>query len=136
MFDLTGGIATIVSKVIDKFPDPKQKAEAQLALVKLQQEGRLDEMKTQMSAIIAEATSSDKWTSRARPSFMYVMYAMLLYAIPFSWLYAFNPDVADRMVTGFKLCLSAIPEPLYALFGVGFLGYVGGRSYEKGKGVE
>lgn len=35
-----------------------------------------------MKAIIAEAQSRDPWTSRARPSFMYVMYVLILFSIP------------------------------------------------------
>jgi hypothetical protein len=31
-----------------------------------------------MAAVLAEAESPDPWTSRARPSFLYVMYVLLL----------------------------------------------------------
>ena len=36
----------------------------------------------QMQAIVAEAQSADPRTSRARPSFLYVMYALLIWSIP------------------------------------------------------
>ena len=73
------GIFGIGGKLIDKlFPDPEQRAKAQLELMKMQQAGELDEVKVQLSAIIAEAQSSDPWTSRARPSFLYVVYILLL----------------------------------------------------------
>ena len=66
------GIFGIGGKLIDKlFPDPEQRAKAQLELMKMQQAGELDDVKVQLSAIIAEAQSSDPWTSRARPSFLY-----------------------------------------------------------------
>ena len=88
-----------------------------------------------MKAIYAEASSADPWTSRARPSFMYVIYILILSAIPFSVLFAFAPGVAGQVVLGFKAWLTAIPDSLLTLFGVGYVGYVGSRSYEKAKGV-
>lgn len=68
---ITTGILEIGGKLIDKIlPNPEAKAAAQLELLKLQQSGELKEMEVSMSAILAEANSHDKWTSRARPSFM------------------------------------------------------------------
>ena len=76
-------IFDIGSKIIDRvLPDPAQKAQAQLELLKLQQAGDLDTLKIEMSAILAEAQSQDKWTSRARPSFLYCVYILLLFSIP------------------------------------------------------
>jgi len=93
----------IGSKLIDKlFPDPAEKAKAQLELLKMQQQGDLDEIKTQLSAIIAEAQSSDPWTSRARPSFLYVVYILLLWSIPMGVLAIFNPGAAATFTVGFK----------------------------------
>ena len=64
------GIIGIGGKLIDKmFPDPEQKAKAQLELVQMQQAGELEELKTELSAIISESQSADPWTSRARPCF-------------------------------------------------------------------
>lgn len=124
------------SKLIDKLiPDPEAKAKAQLELLKMQQDGRLDEMKTQMSAILAEAQSADPWTSRARPSFLYVVYILLLWSIPMGVLTVFNPQAAKAFTEGFKDWMNSIPEPVLTLFGTVMLGYVVGRSYEKAKGV-
>lgn len=122
----------IGSKIIDKlFPDPAQKAQAQLELLKMQQAGDLDEIKVQLSAIIAEAQSSDPWTSRARPSFLYVVYVLLLWSIPMGVLSIFRPDAAISFTAGFKAWMLAIPEPVLTLFGVVMTGYVAGRSWEK-----
>lgn len=127
-------IFTIGGKLIDKlFPDPEQKAKAQLELLRMQQAGELDTMKTQLSAIIAEAQSSDPWTSRARPSFLYVVYILLLWSIPMGVLTVFKPEAAAQFTIGFKAWMSAIPEPVLALFGTVMTGYVLGRSYEKAK---
>lgn len=126
----------IGSKIIDKiFPDPAQKAQAQLELLKMQQSGDLDEMKTQLSAIIAEAQSTDPWTSRARPSFLYVVYVLLLWSIPMGVLTIFRPEAAAAFTAGFKAWMLAIPEPVLTLFGVVMTGYVAGRSWEKVRGA-
>lgn len=131
-----GGIFNIGGKLIDKlFPDPEQKAKAQLELLKLQQSGELDEMKTQLSAIIAEAQSADPWTSRARPSFLYVVYILLLWSIPMGVLTVFKPDAAVAFTAGFQAWMLAIPEPVLTLFGVVMTGYVAGRSWEKVRGA-
>ena len=133
---LLGGIFSIGSKIIDKlFPDPEQKAKAQLELMKLEQDGQLDQVRTQLSAILAEAQSADPWTSRARPSFLYVVYILLLWSIPMGVLTIFKPDAAAAFTIGFKAWMTAIPEPVLALFGTVMLGYTVSRSYEKGKGV-
>ncbi len=130
------GIFSIGTKLIDKlFPDPEQKAKAQLELLRMQQSGDLDEMKTQLSAIIAEAQSSDPWTSRARPSFLYVVYVLLLWSIPMGVLTIFRPEAAAAFTTGFKDWMLAIPEPVLTLFGVVMTGYVAGRSWEKVRGA-
>jgi hypothetical protein len=130
------GIFGIGSKIIDKlFPDPEQKAKAQIELLAMQQRGELDEMKIQLSAIIAEAQSADPWTSRARPSFLYVVYVLLLWSIPMGIMTIFRPDAAVAFTAGFKAWMLAIPEPVLTLFGVVMTGYVAGPSWEKVKGA-
>ena len=130
-------IFSIGSKIIDKiFPDPEQKAKAQLELLRLQQDGELESVKVQLSAIIAEAQSTDPWTSRARPSFLYVVYILLLTAIPMGVLTVFNPEAAINLTTGFKAWLAAIPDSILTLFGTVMTGYVLGRSWEKTKGIK
>lgn len=129
-----GGLLKLGGALIDKiFPDPEQKARAQIALLQAEKDGQLQEAKLQMSAILAEAQSSDPWTSRARPSFMYVMYILILACIPMGILAAFHPEVATKVADGMKAWLGAIPEELWTVFGVGYLGYTGARSFEKFK---
>lgn len=124
------------TKLIDKLiPDPQAKSAAQLELAKLAQNGELQAMQTQMSAILAEAQSADPWTSRARPSFLYVIYFLILWSVPMGILSAFRPETATAISAGMTSYLAAIPEGLYALFGVGYLGYAATRSYDKGKGA-
>lgn len=138
-FKLGDPVSTIVSTVgglLDKIiPDPAQRDAAKLALYNAQQNGQLEEMRTALSAIISDSQSQDKWTSRARPSFLYVVYILILFGIPMGILSAYAPDKAAAIANGFGLWLRAIPDPMYALFGTVMTGYILGRSYEKGKGV-
>ncbi|MBR0553450.1 holin family protein [Stakelama marina] len=131
--DIIGPIAGLIDKII---PDPKARDAAKLELLKLQGGQEMEALKTQMSAIVAEANSADPWTSRARPSFLYVMYALLLWAIPMGLIAAVQPDTAQAIAHGMNAYLAGIPEPLYALFGTGYLGYTAARQWGKVKGVE
>lgn len=132
---ITAGL-DLIGKAIDRFvPDPAQRDAAKLAMYQAQQAGELDLVKVTMSAIVAEATSSDPWTSRARPSFLYVVYIMLLFGLPMGVLSAFYPDRAAAIAVGFKAWLAAIPDALYILFGTVMTGYGVQRTVEKVKGV-
>lgn len=136
---LIGPLFDLGKSLIERiFPDAskqaKERAQAELAFASLAQEGKLKELGLQLSAIVAEAQSADPWTSRARPSFLYVMYVMILAAIPFGALYAFKPEVAMQVAAGVKAWLAAIPSEMWWLFGAGYLGYTGARMFEKGKG--
>lgn len=132
MLEFLTPIFSIIEKII---PDPAQREAAKLELLKQQQQGGLEEAKTQLSAIIAEANSADPWTSRARPSFLYVVYTLILAAIPMGIVAAISPNTAQAIIAGFKGWLGAIPEDMLQLFGVVMLGYIGGRSWEKVKGA-
>ena len=124
-------------KILDKFvSDPAQRDAAKLALYNSQRTSELDEIKTSMSAIMAEASSSDPWTSRARPSFLYVVYILILSCLPMGILFAVSPETAQHVADGAKAWLSAIPSEIIELFKWVMLGYVGGRSLEKIKGIK
>jgi hypothetical protein len=130
---LISPIAGLIDKII---PDPKARDAAKLELLKLQGSQDLESVRTQLSAIVAEAQSNDPWTSRARPSFLYVMYVLLLWAIPMGLIAAAAPETATHIAAGMTAYLNGIPEPLYALFGTGYLGYTAARQWGKVKGVE
>ncbi|OYX50875.1 MAG: hypothetical protein B7Y97_06590 [Sphingomonas sp. 32-66-10] len=130
---LIGPIAGLIDKII---PDPKARDAAKLELLKLQGTQEMEAVRTQLSAIVAEAQSPDPWTSRARPSFLYVMYALLLWAIPMGLIGAVQPDMAKGIAAAMNAYLAGIPESLYALFGTGYLGYTAARQWGKIKGVE
>ena len=74
---------------------------------------------------------ADPWTSRARPTFMYVIYLMILSAIPMGVVAAFDPTMATAIATGMQAWLAAIPDGLWATFGIGYSGYSVARSIDK-----
>ena len=126
-----------VSKLLDKIiPDPEARDRAKLELLKLQGDQEMATITAQMQAIVAEAQSTDPWTSRARPSFLYAMYALILWAIPMGLIAAANPEMAKGIGEGMTAYLRGIPEELYALFGTGYLGYTAARTWGKVKGAE
>jgi len=106
---------------------------AELAIKVQQMEADLE--KARMSVVLAEASSTDPWTSRARPMFMYVIYILILSSIPMGIVFSINPGLANNIVAGFGMWLKAIPSDLYALFGAGYLGYGAFRTVDKVKGV-
>ncbi|RDC60374.1 hypothetical protein HME9302_01579 [Alteripontixanthobacter maritimus] len=130
---LIGPVASLIDKII---PDKDARAKAKLELLKLEGTQELRHIEARLAAIVAEANSRDPWTSRARPSFLYVIYIMLLWSLPMGVLAAFNPATAKDIAIGMNAYLNGLPEPLYALFGTGYLGYTAARQWGKVKGVE
>jgi len=128
----TGGLKDLVLGVLDRIklaPEEKAKIELQMAqnafeLQKMEaefQQKLLDtqtkEIEVASANIRAEASSGDKYTSRARPSFMYMCIFIL------GWNYIAVPLFG-------RLPLD-LPEALFWLFGSCVLGYTGARSWEK-----
>lgn len=130
---LIAPIAGLIDKII---PDPRARDAAKLELLKMQGGQEMETLRTQLSAIVAEAESTDPWTSRARPSFLYVMYTMILWAIPMGLIAAVQPKLAQNVAAGMTAYLAAIPESMWALFGTGYLGYTAARSWGKARGFE
>lgn len=130
---LLGPLTTVIDRVL---PDREARDRAKLELLKLEGTQAAQSIEAQLSAIVAEAQSADPWTSRARPGFLYVMYALLLWALPMGLIAAFRPDAAQAIAAGMRAYLDGIPEPLYALFGTGYLGYTAARQWGKIKGVD
>jgi hypothetical protein len=89
-------------------------------------------MSRQEQAIDAD----DAWVRRARPAFLYVMYGLLLWSVPMGLIAGIRPRMAAAIVEGMRAYLEALPEPLYALFGTGYLGYTAARAWGKAKGLE
>lgn len=130
MHGIVGPLAGLLDKLI---PDPAARDAARRELLRMEGTHELEQAKVQMTALLAEAGSTDPWTSRARPGFLYVMYALLLWSIPMGLIAAVHPAMADAIGKGMTTYLAAIPEPLYALFGTGYLGYTVAREWGKAR---
>ena len=130
---LIGPLASIIDKII---PDKEARARAKLELIKLEGTQEMQLIEARLQAIVAEAQSNDPWTSRARPSFLYVMYALILFSVPMGVIAAFDPTAARAIGEGMTRYLGALPDSLYALFGTGYLGYTAARQWGKVKGVD
>jgi hypothetical protein len=130
---LLGPVTRIIDKVV---PDPEARDRAKLELLRLENSQELEMLQASLSAVVAEANSSDPWTSRARPSFLYVIYVMILWSLPMGLIGAFNPVTARAIGESMSAYLNGIPEPLYALFGTGYLGYAAMRQWGKTKGSD
>jgi len=129
---LLQSIIGLVVPVIDKvIPDAHGREKAKLELLRLEGSPELQEIEARLSAIAADAHSRDRWTSRARPSFLYLMYVMLLFAIPMGILSAFDPSAAKNISHGMTGYLNSLPDELYVLFGTGYLGYTAARQWGK-----
>lgn len=107
---------------------------AELALKVQELETSIEQ--SRISVMIAEASSTDKWTSRARPGFMYLFYAVvacLVLLAPFVGI--FYPLQMQQFYTNVAAGFEAIPDIMWQTFGVGFIGYSAARTYEKSKGL-
>ena len=125
---LISPLTSIIDKVI---PDKAARERAKLEVLKLEGTQELETIQARLSAIVTEAQSPDPWTSRARPSFLYVMYVIILWAVPMGLVAAFRPEAAQAISAGMNAYLNGLPEPLYALFGTGYLGYTAARQWGK-----
>ncbi|MCI0352575.1 MAG: holin family protein [Acidobacteriales bacterium] len=129
---LGGSLLDGVKGIIGQFKlSPEKKAELQatveahaheLAVKQAELEARIAEFQAReieaaSANIRAEAASGDKFTSRARPTFLYISNVILLFN------YILFP-LLQRPPLDF-------PEPLFWLFGSVMLGYTGARSWEK-----
>ena len=134
--DAVTSVSNLLTTAIDKiWPNPEDKAKAEAIAIAAACDSAVKQLQAAQAVMLAEAQSADPWTSRARPSFLYVIYVLLLASLPMGVLFAFKPDVALAVTEGFHRWLNAIPEIYVNLFGVVMVGYTGARTFEKVKGV-
>jgi hypothetical protein len=123
-----------LTALIDRIlPDESARAAAKMELLKAENQQAISEMQASLAGILAEAQSADRWTSRARPSFLYVMYLMLLLCMTGGIIGIWYPAETRMAAENIGALLRALPEDLYNLFAMGYLGYTGARSFEKWK---
>jgi len=134
---LTGAgsfLRDIRAAITGKEPLDANKA-AELALKAQELEATLEQ--TKLSIAVAEASSSDKWTSRARPSFMYVFYFLLMSLVIIAPLVGvFFPNQMEQFYKNVAAGFAAVPDAMWATFSVGYLGYTAARQYGKVKGSD
>ncbi|QNM83873.1 hypothetical protein H8M03_06040 [Sphingomonas sabuli] len=130
---VTGPLVRLLDATV---ADPRARDKAKLALLKLRDGEEWPSLEAELRAVAARDARNDIWTRRARPSFLYMMYALILWAIPLGLMAAIQPDLARQVADGMTSYLRGIPEELYALFGTGYLGYTAARTWGKVKGVE
>lgn len=131
-----GGVGDLVKKVVGTFkldPTVKAQIEAQLEEKKFELakmdadlESKLADIQGQN--IRADAQSGDKFTSRARPAFLWVITLGVFMAV------IVFPII--NLIKGGPPLVLDIPTPFLNLFELGFLGYTGARTMEKIKGKQ
>jgi len=130
--DAIAGVSDLLKTGIDKiWPSPTEKATAEATIMQATASAAIDKLRASQAVMLAEAQSQDKWTSRARPSFLYVVYILLLASLPMGLLFAWRPEVANSVIIGFHNWLAALPDSIVNLFQWVMLGYTGARSVEK-----
>jgi hypothetical protein len=125
-----GGLASLAQTIINKFvADPQAKADAiqKLAENQIEVQQMQNDIEVKLNDIAgqnirADATNGDKFTERARPTFMYIIEFILVFN------YAVIP-VAEMF--GSKVVPIVLPADLLTLFGVCVTGYVMARSVDK-----
>lgn len=127
---LLGGIGTL-AKDIRQSITGEVSAEQKIVIQQKMMDLEIEVGKARSAMIVAEASSSDPWTSRARPSFMYVVYIMILASLPMGILTAIYPETSIAVTAGMKSWLAAIPDSMWTLFGVGYTGYAAARTFDK-----
>ncbi len=129
---IVAGVAGPLFGLVDRlFTSDEERANAKIRLLDMEQKGELEQVKVSLSAILAEANSADPWTSRARPTFLYLIYAIILLCVAGAILGIWWPAHVSTAADNLGRLLNAIPESLWWLFGAGYLGYTGARSFDK-----
>lgn len=117
VMDPITAVLGIGGKLIDRlWPDPEQRAQAQLALMELAQKGELTELIERASIVKAEA-QSDHWLAATWRPVLMLTFGALIVARWFGW-------AAPNLTEAEYLKLWGIVE-------LGLGGYVIGRSAEK-----
>jgi hypothetical protein len=124
-----GAIQRVVDRVLPERVSEKEKLD-------LERELTLEMMSQSGEAISAEAKSEDSYVSRARPTFLYIMYVVIIFNFIFIPLSAQLCAILLLLgVTDLNLSTQlqplVLPKEMWYLFGSGYLGYAGARTWEK-----
>jgi hypothetical protein len=138
MTPLLGAILDIANNLLGRiFPDPAQKAEAQLKVMQLAQAGELAELESftkialaQAGIDQAEAASADKFVSRWRPFIGWVCGCGLTYQFVLRPFLEFGAKLAGSAAVPPALDMTTLMTLLFGMLGLGVY-----RTAEKIKGV-
>ena len=142
---LISGLFSAAQSLIERFfPDPEKKAEAQRALLQMQQNGELallasetDLAKLQIQTNVEEAKHANIFVSGWRPAVGWCCAAAFAYSyvlLPFAQFLVFTfgtTGMAEQLALAPKLELSEMLPVLFGMLGLGGL-----RTVEKVKNVE
>jgi hypothetical protein len=138
---ISSGVDTIigsVGNVLDNLfttDDEKQKnkialtqitlaaAQAERELAADLEKAYLEDAKDMRRQLRVELQSQDAFVRRARPTFNYIFYTVLIFNFIFIPIY--------QLITGSSLDVIELPTELWTVFGVGFIGYGYLRTVEK-----
>lgn len=120
-----------VTSLVEQFhlsPEDKQKAVQAMAQIKQDAENAANQQEIQLNQIAganiqSEAKTGDKFTERARPAFLWLVYFILIFN------YFLLPVV--QFAAHKTLAPINLPDQLWFLFSSGYLGYVVARSADK-----
>lgn len=133
---LLNSIFSIGQSILDRFfPDPAQKAAAQMELLKMQQEGQFKDLDAALQSDLAqahinevEAANSSLFVSGWRPGAGWICVAALFYQFLLRPLAPWCMSVAGHPVPELPTLDGSLMELTFALLGLG-----GMRSYDKKK---
>ncbi len=129
--DPVTALLDIGGKVIDRlFPDPAQKAAAQLELFKLQQQGELSQMAGQMAINQAEAASANAFVAGWRPFVGWVCGTGFAVQFVVGPMAEWGAALAGHPVKFPQMDMATMMPLLFGMLGLGAY-----RSVEKVKGV-
>lgn len=135
---LLPGLFDIAGKMLDRFfPDPTERAKAEMEMIKMQQDGLFKELDAQMQMALAqarinevEASSPNPWVSGWRPAVGWIGVATLGYQYLARPLIPWLCNASGHPVPDMPELDDGMME-LVALM----LGFGGLRTFEKHKGV-
>ena len=124
-----GAIQRVVDRVLPERVSAKEKLD-------LERELTLEMMSQSGAAIEAEAKSDDPYVKRARPTFLYIMYVVIIFnfiLLPLLGQLAAIALALKLIETNLTTLLQPLnlPKEMWYLFGSGYLGYAGARTWEK-----
>lgn len=139
MNPLLNPLLAIGSQLIDRlWPNPQEKAQAKMELIKLQQSGELAEMNAQVSIALAQAATNTEEAKHSsffiagwRPAIGWCMVSILTYTYLIYPMSLFTIALFDIPIVPPSLSLD---DNLWQLI-LGMLGLSVARSVEKIKGV-